>query len=156
MLCCVLGAKGGTACEGDTCFPVVAVKLFPNGGPFNSTDLPPVEVSVKRSDDEEGLWQIQEHAGSVFFEKSARAQQSMPVEVYTETGEKLNNTSTLLEGQMLFLRPLLPLFHHEKASGDMLEPFVWPGIAVGHRKAMHGVTGANGEVCMANLRPAKF
>ncbi len=87
------------------CFPTVDVFVLPNGGLANETGIP---MELKLSDGPEGLYDIFDIAGRTFFVNGPKADRSLPVDVYTEEGVLLHNTSTVNDGQMLFLVPKLP------------------------------------------------
>ncbi len=119
------------------CFQTVEVLLFPNGGPANDTAAG-LLLEVKLSAGEEGLYDIYDHAARAFFGAGPKADRSFPVDVYTEEGVLLVNTSSVTDGQMLFLVPTLPQVFPPEAGRSLHEPFVWPSVRVGHRIHMSG------------------
>jgi hypothetical protein len=153
-----------TVCvEDGICFPLaLGVRLYVNGGPFNDLDLPHISTSVKISPGQEGMNDIYEHAGAVYHGAGhPLAKRSIPVDVYDEHGRLLTNTSNVVNSQMLFLVHKFPQTYPVgvQTRGDLLEPFVWPGISVGHRREMHGVTGADGSTLFLvtlSLQPRLF
>lgn len=120
--------------------PHIEVELFPNGG----TDTLGLFVRVPKSAETSSLDPVRLVAHEVI---GNGMQPGANITIFDDTGRPVLQTSSLSDGAKLFLLPLDPLVSSPPlAHGKALkEFFVWPGVAVGHRRKLFGVRGPSHE-----------
>jgi hypothetical protein len=59
-------------------------------------------------------------------------------------GRRVTSLANVRDGQTLVLVPLAPQFVSQRAARPLVEPWMWPGVKVGHKTLMAGVEGPDG------------